>query len=221
VPHATRHSNTHHNTTQHNTTQALAAPFSAICYLTALELQRLHHGGDRDAVYGLIDSAVGSTDVQSWMAAEARATALRTCWTPRNATSLPPSHSHAPVNQTQASELWNAMVAPAVPFGLSAVLWDQGENNAQYCSEGEYNCLFTTMADHWRSQFGQPTLPFAWVQIGGYAIDTYDSGGARLNTVIRFAQGDSLPATTDQVFNNRSAQASNTINTKSYYNHCE
>ena len=81
-------------------------------------------------MYGLIDSAVGSTDVQSWMATEARSTALHTCWTPRNATALPPSHSHAPANATAASELWNAMIAPVVQFGVSAVLWDQGENNA-------------------------------------------------------------------------------------------
>jgi sialate O-acetylesterase len=106
-------------------TPAVVGQFSGVCYLTALELRRLHHGGDPDAVYGLIDSSVGSTDVQSWMAAEARASALETCWEPSNATALPPSHSHAPGNATNASELWNAMVAPLVPFALSAVLWDQ------------------------------------------------------------------------------------------------
>ena len=37
----------------------------------------------------------------------------------------------------KASELWNAMINPLVPFGLSAVLWDQGENNAQYCTAPE------------------------------------------------------------------------------------
>ena len=179
--------------------------FSGVCYLTALHLQNIQHGGDRGAVYGLIDSAVGSTDVQSWMAKEARASALKTCWTPSNATALPPSHSHAPNNGTEASELWNAMIYPLVPFGLSAVLWDQGENNAQYCTESEYSCLFTSMIDlrHWRA--GDIALPAAWVQIGGYAMDIYDEGGAALNSVIRYAQGDSLPAGTDQVFNNHTA----------------
>lgn len=186
-------------------TPAAAVGFSAVCYLTALELQRLHHDGDDDAVYGLIESAVGSTDVQSWMAKEARATALNTCWTPSNATVLPPSGSHAPGNWTVASQLWNAMIAPLTSFGVSVVLWDQGENNAKYCTESEYNCLFTSMVAHWRQQFRQPRLPFAWVQIGGYASDPYDQGGARQNSVIRFAQGDSLPALSDQNFNNRSS----------------
>jgi sialate O-acetylesterase len=115
------------NPTWRPSTSSLAVQFSAVCYLTALELQRLHHAGDADAVYGLIDSAVGSTDVQSWMSTESRATALHTCWSPKNATSLPPSHSHSPIGQTASGELWNAMIHPLVPFGLSAVLWDQGE----------------------------------------------------------------------------------------------
>ena len=55
-------------------TPANVGAFSGICYLTALELQRLHHGGETSAVYGLIDSAVGSTDVQSWMAPAASVT---------------------------------------------------------------------------------------------------------------------------------------------------
>jgi len=97
------------------------------------------------------------------------------------------------------------MIAPLVQFGVSAVLWDQGENNAQYCTASEYSCLFTSMINHWRSQFKQPTLPVAWVQIGGYAIDAYDKGGAALNSVVRFGQGDSLPIGTDQVFYNRTA----------------
>ena len=49
------------------------------------------------------------------------------------------------------------------------------------------------MIDHWRAVFGHPTLPVAWAQIGGYTMDAYDQGGAALNSVIRFGQGDSLP----------------------------
>jgi hypothetical protein len=72
--------------------------------------------------------------------------------------------------------------------GLCCGTGGQGENNAQYCSQLEYNCLFTSMAVHWRRQFGQSELPIGWVQIGGYASDPYDKGGASMNSVIRFAQ---------------------------------
>lgn len=75
------------------------------------------------------------------------------------------------------------MVSPLTPYGLSAVLWDQGENNAQYCTEPQYSCLFTSMVNNWRAAFDAPTLPIAWVQIGGYAMDNKD--GVSANAVIR------------------------------------
>jgi hypothetical protein len=180
------------------TTPDAVESFSAICYLTALELQKIQHGGSSKAVYGLIDDAIGSTDVQSWMSAEMRSDALHECWIPRGAAALPPSASHAPGNQTRASELWNAMVNPISKSSFSAVLWDQGENNAHYCSTSQYNCLFGTMINGWRKAMNDETLPVAFVQLGGY------SGQEQVST-IRFAQSDTLSAGTDQIFSNRTA----------------
>ena len=66
--------------------------FSAICYATALNLHALQtEAGQRRKVYGLVQASVGSTDIQSWMNAEARANAAK-CWTPK-AAKLPPSFS--------------------------------------------------------------------------------------------------------------------------------
>jgi hypothetical protein len=45
------------------------------------------------------------------------------------------------------------MLAPIAGASLGGVLWDQGENNAHYCSVREYNCLFTTMVQAWRKLF--------------------------------------------------------------------
>ena len=196
------------------TTPVSVPQFSGICYLTALNLQKLHHAGDRGAVYGLIDAAVGSTDVQSWMSIEGRTTALKTCWTPssmNNATTLPDSHSNAG-GDPKNSGLYNAMIAPLAPFALSAVLWDQGENNAHYCTESEYNCLFTSMVNDWRHRVWkipsgeEHLLPFAWVQIGVYSSPS--AYGIAANANIRFAQQDSLPIGTDQIFTNRSHNGS-------------
>lgn len=165
------------------TTPQTITEFSAVCYLTTVALQTLR---GTNAVYGLIDSAIGSTDLQSWMSKQARSEALSTCWTPRGASRLPPSNSHAPTGGTGASELWNGMVAPLAKFAVCAILWDQGENNAHYCSRAQYNCLFATMIESWRQSFGLPTMPFAFVQIGGYE----DKSGNTSN--IRFAQSDTL-----------------------------
>ncbi|NUQ01893.1 MAG: response regulator [Armatimonadetes bacterium] len=62
--------------------------------------------------------------------------------------------------------LHNAMVAPLTPFGLAGVLWYQGESNAsqpQY-----YRALLTALIRDWREQWGQPELPFLFVQLPGY-----------------------------------------------------
>ena len=122
------------------TTPETVASFSGLCYLTALEIERTRAAADasvakRPRYYGLVRVAIGSTDVQSWMSDRARAAALATCWTPSGATALPPSNSHnTPKGAESASVLWNAMVAPLAPNAFGALLWDQGENNAHYCS---------------------------------------------------------------------------------------
>jgi hypothetical protein len=77
--------------------------WSAICYLTALELARRAScgvGGPAACHYGLVQSCLGSTDVQSWMSSAAREDARTGCWAegagqPPPAV-LPPSESHAP-----------------------------------------------------------------------------------------------------------------------------
>ena len=96
------------------------------------------------------------------------------------------------------------MVAPLVPLAASALLWDQGENNAHYCSRAQYACLFRSMVQGWRTAFRRADpaslLPVAAVQLGGYA------GGDNVST-IRFAQSDSLPAAAAAAISNVSGRA--------------
>lgn len=181
------------------TTPNTIPSFSAVCYLTALEWQRLSSQaggatGSTPRPMGLIRSAVGSTDVQSWMSAHSRETARTGCWAGPGGyppAELPPSQSHDPPDGSPASSLWNGMVAPLVPYAIAAVLWDQGENNAHYCSAREYNCLFATMVASWRAAWGYAPaeLPFGFVQIGSYAMPPPFN-----NSVIRFGQSETLPA---------------------------
>lgn len=70
------------------TTPETVVQFSAICYLTALEIQRLRYPSGGRPVLGLIGSAVGSTDVQSWMSMQALDHARTTCWVPNGASML-------------------------------------------------------------------------------------------------------------------------------------
>jgi sialate O-acetylesterase len=69
--------------------------------------------------------------------------------------------------------LYNAMIAPLVPYGLRGALWYQGETNAP--RHAEYGSLFTAMIKQWRADFGQP-LPFYFVQLADYESGAGNKG---------------------------------------------
>ena len=61
--------------------------------------------------------------------------------------------------------LHNGHVAPLVPMALRGVLWYQGENNA----DGNLYVEKTqAMVGDWRKWFGDPALPFYFVQLAGF-----------------------------------------------------
>lgn len=62
--------------------------------------------------------------------------------------------------------LFNSMIAPLVPMGLSGVIWYQGESNARRADV--YGDLFEAMIRSWRTLFGREDLPFAWCQLAAY-----------------------------------------------------
>jgi len=67
-----------------------------------------------------------------------------------------------------ASVLWNAMIAPLVPFAFSGVIWYQGESNRDRSEQ--YARLFPAMIRDWRRAFGRE-LPFLFVQIAPFDYD--------------------------------------------------
>jgi sialate O-acetylesterase len=61
--------------------------------------------------------------------------------------------------------LYNGMIAPIGPFGLRAVVWYQGETNAD--EPTGYEKLLGGLMASWRSQLG-PSLPFLIVQLPNF-----------------------------------------------------
>jgi len=59
--------------------------------------------------------------------------------------------------------LYNAMIAPLLPYTLRGVIWYQGENNAG--NAVQYRRLLPALIDNWRNDFRNPDLPFYFVQI--------------------------------------------------------
>jgi len=69
--------------------------------------------------------------------------------------------------------LYNAMIAPLVPYAFGGVLWYQGEANA--ARHAEYGSLFKAMIKQWRADFCQP-LPFYFVQLPNYEMNAGNKG---------------------------------------------
>ncbi|MFZ1290445.1 MAG: sialate O-acetylesterase [Melioribacteraceae bacterium] len=61
--------------------------------------------------------------------------------------------------------LYNAMIAPLVPFKIKGAIWYQGESNAG--NPQQYEILFPTMIKNWRDSF-KNNFPFYFTQIAPY-----------------------------------------------------
>jgi sialate O-acetylesterase len=68
-------------------------------------------------------------------------------------------------NQNNPSVLYNAMIAPLVPFAIRGVVWYQGESNAGRAYQ--YRTLFPIMIRDWRKAWGS-AFPFYFVQLANW-----------------------------------------------------
>jgi sialate O-acetylesterase len=64
------------------------------------------------------------------------------------------------------TNLFNAMIAPLMPFAIKGVIWYQGESNASL--PVEYRTLFSRLIQDWREKWGQRAFPFLFVELAGY-----------------------------------------------------
>jgi sialate O-acetylesterase len=104
---------------------------------------------------------------------ESQVISLRGAWDYKVELALEPKHpdwSTRPEavgvsNQNNPSVLYNAMIAPLVPFAIRGVIWYQGESNAGRAYQ--YRTLFPIMIRNWRSAWGRE-LPFYFVQLANW-----------------------------------------------------
>lgn len=71
-----------------------------------------------------------------------------------------PTNSHFPAG------LWNAMMNPLVDFPIKGFIWYQGCTNVGRAAS--YEACFRAMIEDWREQFGDPAMPFYFVQLANY-----------------------------------------------------
>ncbi len=71
-----------------------------------------------------------------------------------------PVHPHSPAG------LYNAMIAPLIPYGIQGAIWYQGESNAGRAYQ--YRKLFPAMIKNWRNDWGQGDFCFLFVQLANF-----------------------------------------------------
>lgn len=77
------------------------------------------------------------------------------------------SESQPGINlSNQPSALFNAMVAPLIPYAIKGFCWYQGESNAG--QPQAYTQLLPALIENWRTLWKQPALPFLYVQLPGF-----------------------------------------------------
>ena len=103
-----------------------------------------------------------------------------------------PAKPEGPGSRWHPGGIYNAMIAPLVPYGLRGVLWYQGEANANRNSE--YASLFTSMIKQWRADFGRQ-LPFYFVQLANFESGAGNKGDVWAYQRDAQAQALALPDT--------------------------
>lgn len=74
--------------------------------------------------------------------------------------------SHPRNNPWKPTGLFNAMIAPLIPYAIQGTIWYQGESNVGRAYE--YRTLFPAMIRDWRKAWGQGDFAFLFVQLANF-----------------------------------------------------
>jgi len=88
----------------------------------------------------------------------------------------PPRRPKAPfgLGYPSPSGLYNAMIAPLIPYAIQGAIWYQGESNAGRAYQ--YRELFPAMIQCWRRDWGQGDFPFLFVQLANFMAQKPEPG---------------------------------------------
>lgn len=118
-----------------------------------------------------------------WAAWQAAWKAARLSGQPAPARPLHPQNTRW--SQHHPSTLYNAMVAPLVPYAIRGAIWYQGESNAGRAYQ--YRELMPVVIQSWRDAWGQGDFPFYQVQLANF-LAIQDQPGESAWAELREAQ---------------------------------
>jgi sialate O-acetylesterase len=159
-----------------------AKRFSAVAYFFAKSLHLA-----KNVPVGIISASWGATPVEAWTSGESLATnadfkdsiakyrSSQVDWQMKYqnyiikrdeqiSKGIPVS---AIINEKNyPTALYNAMIAPLIPYAIKGVIWYQGENNARKAFQ--YRTLFPLLITDWRNKWNMPDMPFVYVQLPNF-----------------------------------------------------
>ncbi|WP_127139992.1 sialate O-acetylesterase [Flagellimonas marinaquae] len=77
-----------------------------------------------------------------------------------------PNPNVLPLNSHTPTVLYNAMIAPLIPYNLKGAIWYQGESNIG--EPDQYRRLFPAVFNSWRSNWGIGDFPFYYAQLASF-----------------------------------------------------
>jgi sialate O-acetylesterase len=131
--------------------------FSAVAYFFGRDLEK-----ELNVPVGLIHSSWGGTICEAW----ANADALEKHPDFKDVKERLAREKPESNNPNRPAVLYNAMIAPLVPYGIRGAIWYQGESNAGRAHQ--YRTLFPLMIQNWRDDWKQPDQTFLLVQLAPF-----------------------------------------------------
>ena len=154
--------------------------FSAVCYLTARDISRIHNMNVNypQKPVGLIQSGWQDTPIEAWIPKEG----LAMC-----------NHTMSVGGVYAPSSLYNSMIHPFRFLTIRAVLWYQGETalNDDITMKG-YSCLQEALIKTWRDSKQMGDFAFMIMQLAPTVSQQRMTGGQEMFD-IRVAQQESNP----------------------------
>lgn len=138
--------------------------FSAVGYFFARHLQQR-----LEVPVGMINTSWGGTLCEAWTSLDAL----------QQDPDFQPILDRRAANMEKdkdtphvAARLYNAMIAPIVPYAIRGAIWYQGESNVRRAFQ--YRKLFPAMIRNWRAVWGQGDFPFLYVQLAPFRYNGQD-----------------------------------------------
>ena len=157
--------------------------FSATLYFFGRELHR-----ELGVPVGLINSSVGGTPIEAWIAADAQravpelraaldkplepipvaqASKAARAADPAQAEKAKAKADAAARRKADIGGLFNGKIAPLIPYTFRGALWYQGEANTLPGKPALYETQLRLLVQDWRQRWGRE-FPFAWVQLPNF-----------------------------------------------------